>query len=87
MDPNQKRIIVREIEMWRKNRLLPEQYCDFLLNLYMDDPDIRNAILRKPTASWITNSNWKNWLFALAAVAGQRQGAVKVHGVFLSCRG
>ena len=68
MDPNQKRIIVREIDMWRKNRLLPEQYCDFLLNLYMDDPDERSAILRNETARRIANSNWKNWLFALAAV-------------------
>ncbi|MEO3947414.1 hypothetical protein [Gorillibacterium sp. CAU 1737] len=30
------RIIVQEIEKWRRNRLLPEQYCDFLQNLYRD---------------------------------------------------
>ena len=26
--------IVKEIEHWQRSKLLPEQYCDFLLNLY-----------------------------------------------------
>nr|WP_241254447.1 hypothetical protein [Brevibacillus sp. SYP-B805] len=29
-----KKIIIAEIENWRKNHLLPEHYCIFLLNLY-----------------------------------------------------
>lgn len=33
---NQKtKLIVNEIKHWRKNKLLPEQYCDFLLALYL----------------------------------------------------
>lgn len=37
MRPEQKQVIVTEIKQWRRNRLLPDQYCDFLLNLYLDD--------------------------------------------------
>ncbi len=31
---DRKQIIAKEIEFWKKNRLLPEHYCDFLLMLY-----------------------------------------------------
>ncbi|MEB3100677.1 hypothetical protein [Ferviditalea candida] len=37
MEPEKRKILVREIEHWRSSRLLPEQYCDFLLNLYIED--------------------------------------------------
>jgi hypothetical protein len=38
MSMNEKRreIIVREIEYWKHSRLLPEQYCDYLLALYTE---------------------------------------------------
>ncbi|MGE5702036.1 MAG: hypothetical protein ACM32O_05870 [Clostridia bacterium] len=36
MDDQRKKIIVKEIEQWRKNHLLPEHYCIFLLNLYTE---------------------------------------------------
>ncbi|MFY0546078.1 hypothetical protein [Brevibacillus sp. H7] len=36
MDDQRRRIIVAEIENWRKNHLLPEHYCIFLLNLYTE---------------------------------------------------
>lgn len=36
MNPERRQIIVREIEHWRRSKLLPDQYCDFLLNLYAD---------------------------------------------------
>lgn len=40
--PEEKRkLIVSEIESWRRNKLLPEQYCDFLQNLYLDDLEQR----------------------------------------------
>ena len=29
-----KQIIINEIIYWKKNRMLPEHYCDFLLALY-----------------------------------------------------
>lgn len=37
MDPVRRQTIVSEIERWRDSKLLPEHYCDFLLNLYVDD--------------------------------------------------
>lgn len=33
------KIIVDEIKHWRKNKLLPQQYCDFLLVLYLKGSD------------------------------------------------
>lgn len=37
MEPEKRKILIREIEHWRSSRLLPEHYCDFLLNLYIKD--------------------------------------------------
>ena len=31
-----KQIIVNEITFWKKNKLLPEHYCDFLMTLYTE---------------------------------------------------
>ncbi|MFA9558762.1 hypothetical protein ACERII_15750 [Evansella sp. AB-rgal1] len=31
---NKKKMIIKEIEYWKQNRLLPEVYCNFLLSLY-----------------------------------------------------
>ncbi|ANB56420.1 putative membrane protein [Anoxybacillus sp. B7M1] len=36
MDEKRREIIVREIEYWKRSRLLPEQYCDYLLALYTE---------------------------------------------------
>ena len=36
MDKEKNRIIIHEIKKWRRSRLIPEQYCDFLLNLYSE---------------------------------------------------
>jgi hypothetical protein len=38
---DKRKLIVSEIEAWRRSKLLPEQYCDFLQNLYLDDLDDR----------------------------------------------
>lgn len=43
MNQERRQIIVREIEHWRRSRLLPDQYCDFLLNLYADPDEPREA--------------------------------------------
>ncbi|MGZ0052900.1 hypothetical protein [Brevibacillus gelatini] len=47
MDDQRKRTIIAEIENWRRNHLLPEHYCIFLLNLYTEG-DRPNT---SPTAS------------------------------------
>ncbi|MGN7399679.1 hypothetical protein ACTHO0_07460 [Cytobacillus praedii] len=36
MNENRKNIIVNEILSWKKARMLPEQYCDYLLALYTE---------------------------------------------------
>lgn len=36
MNQEQKKVIVDEIHRWRDSKLLPAEYCDFLLNLYME---------------------------------------------------
>ncbi|WP_424766215.1 hypothetical protein [Paenibacillus sp. sgz302251] len=36
MNQERRQIIVKEIDYWRRSKLLPDQYCDFLLNLYAD---------------------------------------------------
>ncbi|RTR35301.1 hypothetical protein EKG37_05335 [Robertmurraya yapensis] len=36
MDENRKKVIVTEILYWKQNKMLPEQYCDYLLALYTE---------------------------------------------------
>lgn len=36
MNESRKKIIVNEILTWRRNKMLPEHYCDFLLALYTE---------------------------------------------------
>ena len=36
MDKNRKEIIVKEIEYWEENRMLPAHYCQYLLTLYTE---------------------------------------------------
>jgi hypothetical protein len=75
MDKNdeKKKILIREIEHWRKGRLLPEHYCDFLMNLYVEDESdkVSSGFLgMNPTK--IRNSNWKNWalvFFVLSVIS------------------
>lgn len=59
MDDHRRKIIINEIKYWKQNRLLPEHYCDFLLNLYTegsleDDSTSRNrSSLTKGILSFI----------------------------------
>jgi hypothetical protein len=69
MDAERRKVIVREIDHWRRSKLLPEHYCDFLMNLYVDDMTPKPASLLGVSATAVTNSNWKIWLFALAVIA------------------
>ncbi|CAM3927279.1 hypothetical protein [Mesobacillus thioparans] len=36
MDDHRRKIITNEIKYWKQSRLLPDHYCDFLLNLYTE---------------------------------------------------
>ncbi|MGD7051831.1 hypothetical protein [Sutcliffiella horikoshii] len=36
MNKQRKETIIQEIKYWKRNRLLPDQYCDYLLALYTE---------------------------------------------------
>ncbi|MCR8631411.1 hypothetical protein [Paenibacillus radicis (ex Xue et al. 2023)] len=71
MDEKRK-ILIREIEHWRKSKLLPEHYCDFLLNIYLENsaekPSSSGGFLGVSPAS-IKNSNWKIWIVFFGVIA------------------
>ncbi|PYI51748.1 hypothetical protein [Paenibacillus flagellatus] len=69
MEQDKRKIIVREIEHWRRSRLLPEHYCDFLLNLYDDNPGERDSHKLGVSKNSIKNSNWKIWFFGFGLMA------------------
>ncbi|TBL78105.1 hypothetical protein [Paenibacillus thalictri] len=65
-----KKIIVKEIEHWRRSKLLPEHYCDFLLNLYLEEHN------QKQSGGWlgispkaVRDSNWKIWIIVFGLLA------------------
>lgn len=62
MDQEKRLIIVSEIDRWRRSKLLPEQYCDFLLNLYMDERPEKSKKVMGVSSSAVQNSSWKTWL-------------------------
>jgi hypothetical protein len=43
MNPQRKRMIISEIKYWKQNKLLPEHYCDFLITLYAQGEDEKEA--------------------------------------------
>ncbi|AST92603.1 hypothetical protein BC6307_15540 [Sutcliffiella cohnii] len=47
MRDQRKSIIINEIKYWKQNRLLPEQYCNYLLALYSEGTEIDNTITQK----------------------------------------
>ncbi|XEC96831.1 hypothetical protein AB6A23_10000 [Paenibacillus tarimensis] len=71
MDEQHRKLIVKEIQHWQRSKLLPEQYCDFLLNLYLDDPTKRppTGIAGKAAAA-IQRSKGRHWflVFGLASL-------------------
>lgn len=69
MEQEKRKIIVREIEHWRRSKLLPEHYCDFLLNLYDADPAERDSRVWGVSKNAIQNSSWKNWAFGIGITA------------------
>ncbi|HUC93173.1 MAG TPA: hypothetical protein VMS09_14305 [Paenibacillus sp.] len=68
MNDERRRTIVREIDYWRRSKLLPEQYCDFLLNLYVDQQTERApAGFTGRAAAALGKSSGKQWLLAFGA--------------------
>lgn len=69
MEQNKRKLIVREIEQWREGKLLPEHYCDFLLNLYDERPERRDTKRMGISKQAVKNSNWKIWLLGTMLTA------------------
>lgn len=67
MNVEKRDIILREIQYWRRTKLLPEQYCDFLTNLYNDEGMAKN---KNPiTLQNLQQGSIKIWLFAFGIIS------------------
>ncbi|MGM9922868.1 MAG: hypothetical protein ACI35R_01300 [Bacillus sp. (in: firmicutes)] len=56
MDEKRKKIILNEIHYWKETRILPEQYCNYLLALYSEGSEQERtpaAVKRKPIFSYL----------------------------------
>ncbi|TCZ75570.1 hypothetical protein E0485_16905 [Paenibacillus albiflavus] len=71
MDEDKRRIIVAEIMQWRRSKLLPEQYCDFLMNLYrLEQSEEKDESKHKYKSILpMKSSNWKAWLLTAIITA------------------
>lgn len=65
MEADKRTIIVQEIELWRRNKLLPGQYCDFLLNLYRDEESEQRS---KPARRAVTESHPLQWVLLFGII-------------------
>jgi hypothetical protein len=61
MNEKRREIIINEIQYWKRSRLLPEQYCDFLLALYTEGEHVS-----EPKRFSIKNN--KTYLFHLSVL-------------------
>ncbi|MDO3409182.1 hypothetical protein QWJ34_05350 [Saccharibacillus sp. CPCC 101409] len=67
MEREKKKVIVTEIENWRKSKLLPEHYCDFLLNLYDDEATQKKKGTMSVAA--LQQGNFKLWALSFVTIA------------------
>ncbi|WP_048600308.1 hypothetical protein [Rubeoparvulum massiliense] len=58
MDDVKRKIIVTEIESWKRNQLLPAHYCDFLLNLYTEG-EVSSSAEGLPQSSGAKHFLWE----------------------------
>lgn len=61
-EDEKKKMIVNEIESWRRGKLLPEQYCDFLQNLYLDDLEDRPTGVMGTVVRRVGQATGKQWI-------------------------
>ncbi|MBU5674586.1 hypothetical protein [Paenibacillus brevis] len=69
MNPDKRDVILREIAHWRRSRLLPEQYCDFLENLYRDHDESPAAARPMLSLSSFSQGSWKAWLLSFGIIS------------------
>ncbi|MBP2111809.1 hypothetical protein [Paenibacillus silagei] len=59
--------ILREIQYWRRSKLLPEQYCDFLTNLYDDQAEVKDS--NPVSLRNLQQGSIKIWLFGFGIIS------------------
>lgn len=69
MTPDKREVILNEIAHWRQSRLLPEQYCDFLENLYRDDDEAQPSSRQLLSLSSLSQGNWKTWFLSFGIIS------------------
>ncbi len=69
MDPMKRKLILKEIEYWRTSKLLPEQYCDFLRNLYIDNDAPEVTMPDRGEGSKIRRITGKSVLYLIGAIS------------------
>lgn len=62
-------MIIQEIRYWKKHKLLPEQYCDFLLNLYGGEDEMTAAPDRSPSLDHSIHRLWLTWMLFIGIIA------------------
>ncbi|AJY77857.1 hypothetical protein [Paenibacillus beijingensis] len=63
MDGDRRKTIVKEIDHWQRSRLLPDQYCEFLRNLYLEAAEERTpASLTGKAVRAAGGASGKQWL-------------------------
>lgn len=67
MNLEKREIILKEIHYWRRSKLLPEQYCDFLTNLYNDEAEIKDS--NPVSLNNLQQGNIKIWLFGFGIIS------------------
>lgn len=67
MNLEKRDVILREIQYWRKNRLLSEQYCDFLTNLYDDKAAVKDS--NPISLHNLQQGSIKIWLFGFGIIS------------------
>ncbi|MGE7661391.1 hypothetical protein ACQKL6_06685 [Peribacillus sp. NPDC097197] len=71
MDETRKKIIIQEINSWKQSRMLPEQYCNYLLVLYSQGE-------AQPVTPQKSKSRKKEWINGIA------MGALFLINIFLN---
>lgn len=64
-----RKFIVSEIDAWRRSKLLPEQYCDFLQNLYLDDLNDKPKGAVETVVRKIGQASRKKWVLVFGIFA------------------
>ncbi|MFC4599373.1 hypothetical protein [Cohnella hongkongensis] len=68
-EEEKRNLIVKEIESWRRSKLLPEQYCDFLQNIYLEDLDDRPKSFASAVLKKIGHASGRQWFLAFGIFA------------------